>query len=129
MQFSTTLRNACLDVIETTVGTAAKLNVYTGTGPGVANAATGTLLVSLTLPSDWMASATGGTKSLTGTWQNSSASANGVPGYFRILDSTGTTVYVEGTAAVGSGELNFAANIAQAFSVTVTSFTLTGGNP
>lgn len=129
MQFATAVRNARLDQIETTIGTAPKLRIFSGSAPGVANAATGTLLSTITLPTDWLASATGGTKSLAGTWQDSSAAASGTPGYFRILDSTGTTSYLEGSAGVGSGELNFSTTISLGGVVSVTSFVITDGNP
>jgi hypothetical protein len=128
MQFSTALRNALLDQIETSVGTAARVRAYTGSAPGVGNSATGTLLYDITCPSDWMSAASGGSKAKLGTWQDTSADASGTPGYFRIWDSTVTTAYIEGTAAVGSGELNHDASISLGGSVTVSTFTLTAGN-
>jgi len=128
MQFSLALRNARLDLIASQIGASAKLKIYTGSAPGAANAATGTLLSTLSLSSTWLNAASGGTKSQTGTWSDSSAAASGTPGYWRLQDSTGTTTYLEGTCGVGSGELNFLGSVSLGGQVTVTSFVLTEGN-
>jgi hypothetical protein len=128
IQLSTALRNARLDQIETTIGTSPVLKIYTGSAPGVANAVTGTLLATITLPSDWMANASGGSKALSGTWQTTSAAASGTPGYARLYESTATTGYIELDCAVGSGTLNFSANISLGGTVTISTFTLTDGN-
>lgn len=132
LQYSTTVRNARLDVVESTIGTSAVLKIRTGSVPATcATADSGTVLATCTLPSDWMAAASGGTKSLSGTWQDASADATGTAAHFRIYDSTGTTCGIQGTvtATGGGGDLqvdnvSFAAG--QAF--TVTTFTLTAGN-
>jgi hypothetical protein len=58
IQLSTTVRNARLDQIETTVGTSAIMKLRTGAQPadcGTADA--GTVCATLNLPSDWMAAA------------------------------------------------------------------------
>ncbi len=121
LQFSTSARNAALDAIETHVGTAPTLEVRTGAPPATpATADSGTLLATLTLPSDWMAAASGGTKALAGTWQVN-AGASGAPGHFRIKQAGSPfTVHVQGTAgpqtslttssatAANSNVLNFA---------------------
>jgi len=132
LQYSTAVRNARLDVVESTIGTSAVLKIRTGSVPATcATADSGTVLATCTLPSDWMAAASGGTKSLSGTWQDTSADATGTAAHFRIYDSTGTTCGIQGTvtATGGGGDLqvdnvSFAAG--QAF--TVTTFTLTAGN-
>lgn len=131
-QLSTSARNALLDAIETATGTSAILRIYTGSAPAnPAAAATGTLLAEATLPSDWMAAASGGTKALSGTWQDASANAAGTAGYFRIWDSPGTTCHMQGTvtATGGGGDMtvdNAVFAVAQVFNVT--SFTLTAPN-
>lgn len=132
LQYSTAVRNARLDVVESTIGTSAVLKIRTGSVPATcATADSGTVLATCTLPSDWMAAASGGTKALSGTWQDTSADATGTAAHFRIYDSTGTTCGIQGTvtATGGGGDLqvdnvSFAAG--QAF--TVTSFTITAGN-
>jgi hypothetical protein len=132
MQFSTAVRNARLDTIETTIGTAAILRIYSGTIPANAAAAsTGTLLVEMTLPSDWMAAAASGTKAKSGTWQDTSANAGGTAGYFRIFESTGSTCHIQGncTDTAGAGPMKLSTTtIVSGEPVTVASFTLTDGN-
>lgn len=130
-QFSTAARNAALDAIETTAGAAAVLRIRTGTVPANAAAArSGTVLATMTLPSDWMAAASGGSKSLAGTWQDLSADAAGTAGHFEIMDSGLTTCHIQGTvtATGGGGDMTLDnTSIALAQQVTVTSFTLTAG--
>ena len=131
VQYSVAVRNAMLDAIETTTGVSAKLAIYTGSAPAnCAAAATGTLLATLTLPSDWMAAASAGTKALTGTWQ-ASAGAAGTAGYYRITDNAGTTCHEQGTvtATAGGGDITLDnTSIANAQVVTITSKTITAGN-
>lgn len=127
-QFSTAVRNAALDAIETTVGTAPTLTIRTGSAPADANAAaTGTVLATMTLPSDWMAAASGGTKALSGTWQDLSADAAGTAAHFRI---TGAGGVIQGTitATGGGGDMTLDnVSIAAGQQVTITGFTLTAG--
>ena len=130
-QFSTTARNAALDAIETAIGTSAVLKIRTGTVPadcGTADA--GSVLATLTLPSDWLAAASGGSKSKSGTWEDASADATGTAGHFRIYASDGTTVHMQGTitATGGGGDMTLDnTSIASAQQVTITSFTLSAG--
>lgn len=132
MQYSVSVRNARLDVVESTISTAPLLRIYSGSMPAdCATAASGTLLAEITLPSDWMAAASSGTKAKSGTWTDSSANATGTAGYFRIYDSGGTTCHVQGTltATGGGGDMTLDnTSIASAQSVTVSTFTLTAGN-
>lgn len=63
IQRSVAARNAQLNAFETTVGTAPILELRTGAQPANCAAAdSGTLLASMTLPSDWMADAAAGVK-------------------------------------------------------------------
>ena len=129
LQFGTTYRNALLDQFETTTGTAAILEIRSGAAPATcATADSGTLLASMTLPSDWMAAASGGTKALVGSWTDSSANNTGTAAHFRIKDSGGTVCHMQGTvtATGGGGDLTLDnTSIATAQAVTITSFTLT----
>jgi len=131
VQFSTAVRNAMADQFESTIGTAPKLRILTGTKPtDCASAQTGTLLVEMTLPSDWLTNASNGSKSLSGTWQ-ANATGSGTAGYFRIVDSSGATCHAQGTVTNtgGGGDLelqNTSINSGQ--QVTITSFTFTMGN-
>jgi hypothetical protein len=97
MQYSTAVRNAMLDAIETTAGTSAKLRLLTGAAPAnPAAAQTGTLIIEIALPTDWMAAASGGTKVLAGSWSGA-ATAAGTAGHYRIVDSAGTTCHEQGS--------------------------------
>ena len=131
VQLSTTVRNARLDTIESTIGTAPLLRMYTGSLPAnCATAASGTKLVEITCPADWMANASSGSKSLSGTW-SVAAVATGTAGYFRIYDSGGTNCHVQGTitATGGGGDMTLDnTSITSGQTVTVTSFTLTDAN-
>jgi hypothetical protein len=124
LQFSTTLRNARLDQIGTTLGSGGTLKVYTGSAPGVGNAATGTLLSTIT--SVTYAGASGGTKTFSAT-SDTNAAAAGTPGYARLLTS-GATIHAEFDAAVGSGTLNFNSAISSGGTVSLSSATFTEGN-
>jgi hypothetical protein len=129
IQFSTAVRNARLDQVETTIGTSPKLQIRTGAPPADCSAAdSGTLLVEITLPSDWMAAASSGSKSKLGTW-SATASASGTAGHFRIKDSAGTTCHMQGTVATSGADLNLDnTSINSGQTVTVNTFTLTDAN-
>lgn len=132
IQLSTAVRNARLDAIEATIGASPILKIWTGSMPANCAATdTGTQLASPTLPSDWMANAAGGAKSMSGTWEDTAADAAGTAGYYRLYDSTGTTCHMQGTVSAtgGGGDMTvdnvvFAAG--QDFKVTA--FSLTDAN-
>lgn len=132
LQYSTAVRNAKLDAVETAIGASAVLKIRTGAAPAnCATADSGTVLATCNLPADWMAAASGGTKAKSGTWEDTSADAAGTAAHFRLYASDGTTCHAQGTvtATGGGGDMtvdntSFAAG--QAF--TVTGFTLTAGN-
>ena len=130
-QFSTDVRNARLDAVETTVGTSPTLEIRTGAQPANCAAAdSGTKLADIALPSDWMAAAASGSKAKSGTWQDASADATGTAAHFR-LKSSGGTCHMQGsvTATGGGGDLTVDnTSFASGQSFTVTGFTLTDGN-
>lgn len=131
LQYSVDVRNDQLDAIESTIGTAPILEIRSGAAPADCAAAdSGTLLAQMTLPSDWMAAAASGAKSMSGTWQDAAANADGTAGHFRIKDSTGTTCHLQGSCGdVGTEDLVLDnASIATDQEVNVTSFQITGGN-
>lgn len=132
IQLSTAVRNAQLDIWETTISTTPKLQIRTGAQPANCAAAdSGTLLCEITLPSDWMNAASGGTKTLLGTWSGTGVAAD-VAAHFRLKDSAGTTCHMQGTVTVtGGGDATIDstdASIAIGQTVNVTSFTLTAAN-
>lgn len=128
-QFSTSARNAALDVIETNIGASPTLELRTGAKPAdCASADSGTVLATMALPSDWMAAANAGAKALLGTWQDLSADAAGTVGHFRIKQ--GATCHIQGsvTATGGGGDMTIDnAVLAVAQQVTVTAVNLTAG--
>lgn len=130
-QFSTAARNALLDAIEAAIGTGAILRIRTGAAPANCAAAdTGTVVATLNLPSDWLAAATGGSKSMSGTWQDLIADATGTAAHFRIYDSTGTTCHLQGTvtATGGGGDMQLGTvSISSGSEVVISAFTLTAG--
>jgi hypothetical protein len=130
LQYSVTLRNNRLDQVEATIAAAPVMELRSGTPPAnCAAASTGTVLCTLTLPSDWMAAASGGTKAKLGTWQDLNADAAGTFGHFRIWDSTITTCHMQGTVGISAADMivdSATVSLGQAF--LVTSFTLTAGN-
>lgn len=130
IQLGTTYRNAAADQFETTTGTAAKLQIRTGAQPANCAAAdSGTLLAELTLPSDWLSAASGGSKSLSGSWTGTGAAA-GTAAHFRVKDSAGTTCHLQGTvtATGGGGDMTLDnTSIAVSQTVTITSFSFTIG--
>jgi hypothetical protein len=136
-QYSVALRNAQLDQIEAIVNpggaTQPILTVRVGAPPANCAAANGAglVLATITLPADWMANASGGTKSIAGSWQDASADNTGVAGHFRIHDSTGTTCHLQGdvTATGGGGAMTVDnVNFATGQQFTVNTFTITAGN-
>ncbi len=106
LQFSTAVRNARLDAIETAIGVSAVLKIRTGAAPAdCATADSGTVLATLSLPSDWMAGASGGSKAKSGTWQDASADATGTAAHFRLYASDGTTCHMQGTVGTSGADM------------------------
>ncbi len=130
VQLSVAVRNARLDAIETTIGATAVLKIRSGSVPAdCATADAGTVLATLTLPSDWMAAASSGSKAKSGTWQDTSADATGTAAHFRIYDSGGTVCGLQGTVGVGSGELQVdSVSFTAGQSFSITGFTITDAN-
>lgn len=132
LQLSVAVRNALLDAIESTIGTSAVLKIRTSAPPAsCATADAGTVLASLTLPSDWMAAASSGSKAKSGTWEDTSADSAGTAAHYRLYASDGTTCHAQGTvtATGGGGDMTVDnTSFAAGQSFTVTSFTLTAPN-
>ena len=131
-QISVAARNAMLDAWETATGTAAIVEIRTLAPPADCAAAdVGTLLASMTLPSDWMNAASTGTKTKLGTWSDASANATGTAAHFRVWDSGRSACHGQGTVTItgGGGDMTIASTaITLAQPVVVTGFTLTAGN-
>jgi len=131
LSYSTTIRNGMLDFITTTVGTTAKLRIYSGSRPAnVAAAITGTLLAELTCNATFAPSASGGVLTLNSITQDSSADATGTATHFRLWNSAASTAMMDGDVGTSGSDLNLSStSIVATQPVSVTSFVITEGNP
>lgn len=104
------------------------IQIRTGTQPTTGDdAATGTLLATVTLADPSFGAASAGTVTLQGTSLSTTGVAAGTAGWFRVLDSTGATV-LDGsvTATGGGGQLELSTTtISIGLTVQVTSGSLT----
>lgn len=132
VQLSVAVRNARLDAIETTVGTSAVLKLRSGAQPANCAAAdSGTVGATINLPSDYLADAASGTKSKSGTWQDTSADATVTVAHWRLYASDGTTCHAQGSITLtgGGGDLTLdAVALTAGQTVTITSWSMTDGN-
>lgn len=126
IQMGTTLRNARLDQIETTVGVSAIIKIWTGSAPANCGTAdSGTKLVEFDLASDWAGNASAGAKALLNTPITATAAATGTAGYFRLYDSTAATCHMQGTVGTSGTDMiidNTSINSGQ--TVTISSLSL-----
>lgn len=134
LQFSVGLRNKRGNAIETEIGTAPQLQVRSGSKPANCAAAdSGTLLCSMTLPSDWYNAFASGASTKLGTWSGLGVAA-GTAGHFRIRKpGSPNSVEIQGNITPASSsptaEMEIDnASIAIGQTVTVTLFSITEGN-
>ena len=126
--YATTLRNNMLDQITSAAGSSAFLRIYDGSRPATGGAAT-TLLAELTCNATFAPSASGGVLTLNAITQDSSANASGTATWFRIVTSGGTFV-LDGSVSTSGSDLNLTTTaIVATQPVSVSSFTITEGNP
>lgn len=131
LQYSVAVRNAQLDQVESVIGTAAKLQIRTGAPPANCAAAnSGSLLLEMSLPSDWMNAAGSGSKTKLGTWSGA-ATGTGTAGHFRMFDSGDTACGIQGTitATGGGGDMTLdSTSVTAGQTITINTFTLSAGN-
>jgi hypothetical protein len=129
IQFSVAVRNARLNAIEATVGTAPKLKLFTLSPPtNCAASETGTLLCTLTLPSDWVGAGSSGATVIAGTWTGTAIAA-GTCAHYRLCDTAGTTCHEQGTVGIGTGDLQLDnTSIAINQVISIPTWTTTDGN-
>lgn len=129
LQYAVDLRNAQLDQVETVVGASPILRIRSGAPPAtVATADSGTVLVEMTLPADWMAAASAGSKAKSGTWEDTVADASGIAGHFRIYTSGGVAK-LQGTVGESAADMiidNTDINVGQP--VSIVTFAISAGN-
>lgn len=127
LAYSTTLRNARMDQINTAIGTSGLLRIYDGTRPASGGTAT-TLLAELALSATAAPAASGGVLTFNSITQDSSANATGTATWFRMVTSGGTFV-IDGSVATSGSDLNLTTtSITATQPVSVTSCVLTEGN-
>lgn len=96
------LANIGLDALyDTPLPAGSVLELRTGERPGAENAASGTLLVSITSPATPWNAAASGQKTKNGTWSDTAA-ATGVIGHYRFRNAADTR-REEGTVTVTGG--------------------------
>lgn len=128
---STAVRGARAEAIETQIGTAPKLLLFSGSKPANCAAADPSgLLGTWTLPSDWLTSDGVGGLTKNGTWSGT-FTGSGVIASWRIKNSGETVCHWQGSAseAGGGGDMifdNTDVNAGQTGSVS--SFAWTDGN-
>jgi hypothetical protein len=130
------VRNTFLSDVISAIGTTGVLCLFSGAATGksagtFAADPTG-LLVEVALPSSPFGAVSAGAAALAGTWTGTaSAGSSTAPASYRIKTTTGggtSTVIAEGSAGVGSGDVNLPTAITSGQVVNITSFTLTAGN-
>lgn len=121
MQWGTTLRNAWLSLIESTIGASMKIRLLTGDAPAnCAAAETGTLICEISCPSNYFNDPAGGIMVKTGSWSGA-ASATGVIGYARFLDSAGSVVHCQAVVSQAVSLLTTASTAASNNTLTFSS--------
>ena len=128
VQWSDALRNALLDVWESTIGTSAKIRIYSGAVPAEESTALSgnTLLAEWSLASDWAAAAAGGVKSLSGVPLEVTAAAAGTATFYRIYNSAGSTCHEQGTVGTSGTDMTIDnTSIASGQTVRLTAFSKT----
>jgi hypothetical protein len=105
VQLITSLGNARLSLLKTTIGSTSTLQIRSGTKPANCAAAdTGTLLASVALPTDWIADPVNSVMNLSAELSDLAIDASGTAGHFRIKDSSGVCV-VQGTIGTSSADM------------------------
>lgn len=125
--YSTTLRNAKLDANTTAVGSAGKLQLYDGTRPATGGTATNKL-AEFTLGSPFAAAASSGSMSPT-LPANVSGLLAGTATWARVTTSGGTFVMDLSVGTSGTEVVLNTTSISVGVTVSVTSWTITAGNP
>ena len=123
-------RNAAANAV-TALANNGRLRIYSGTAPANAGAALSgnTLLAELVLNATAFGAAVNGVAAANAVTADVSADATGTPTFFRVFQSDGTTVIMQGTAGASGQELNLSGlsggQIVAGANVSVSSFTYT----
>jgi hypothetical protein len=135
LSYQDAVRNARLAAMITAIGTTGSLEIFSGAPAGktagVFNADPGTPLARLPLSNPAAPAPSAGLLTFS-TITPATGLASATPASFRVktVASGGVgTVIIEGDCAIGSGSLNFASAIASGGTVSISSATITEGNP
>lgn len=126
LDLNNTVANAILDTYDTHFPAGSILELRTGAAPGAENAASGTLLVSITTPATPWAAAATGSKAKSGVWSGAGVAA-GTIAHYRFKNAAGTKLE-EGSVTItgGGGDITVDnTNVAVNQVVTVNTFTKT----
>ncbi len=130
LKYSTALKNAQQDAITATLGTTAKLQIYTGTQPATPDTAitSQVLLATLTCASTFAPASSGGVLTLNAI-SSGTAGNTGTATWFRLCTTGGTVGHIDGTVGTSASDLNLNnTSITSGQTVSVTSFTDTNAN-
>lgn len=135
VSYQDSVRNARMAAIVAALGTTAYLEIFTaapqGKTNGTFNPDAGTKLASLAMANPVAPAAAAGLLTFSPI-ASGTALASGTPGSARLKtaqNGAASTVIVELDAGVGSGSLNFNSSIVAGGTVSITSATLSEGNP
>lgn len=100
MKLSTYMKDALLDRMESVIGQSPRLLIFSGLGPSVALTATGNLLFSIQLPSDWLNNAANGVKYNNVPWSGTALRSGSFSDnyYWRIVTGANVT-HIQGVKA------------------------------
>jgi len=130
-RLATAARNAASDAVSDLIdggSGAGTVKIYTGSQPTTANdAATGTLLATITLADPAYGAASSGVTTMLGVPLSVAAAATGTAGWARFADSAGATVFDGSvTATGGGGQIELATtSLASGGTVQITSGSIT----
>ncbi len=131
LSYTSTDRNTRMDAMTTSVGASGILKIYSGTPPANVGASLSgnTLLAQLTMNATFAPGSSGGVLTLNSITTESSADATGTATFFRMTTSGGTAK-IQGTVGTSGSDLNLnTTSIVAGAAVSVSSFTITEGNP
>lgn len=126
VRLSASLANTLADAVDTALGNAGTVKIYTGTQPVTADtAASGTLLATFTLGSPGFDSAASGTIDLLDVPLTVAAVATGTAGWFRMATSGGSTI-LDGSVGTSGNQINLNTTaVTSGVNVTITSGSIT----
>lgn len=127
VRLSAALATTLADAVDTALGNAGTIKIYSGTQPATADTGIGgsTLLATFTLGSPGFGGAVSGVITLAGTPLTVAASATGTAGWFRMATSGGSTI-LDGSVSTSGAQINLnTTSITNGVNVSITSGTIT----